>query len=91
MSDKKVSLRRCTGCGNMIDKKKLIRVIKTKEKNILLDMTGKMNGRGAYLCSSLECLNKSIKSKGLERSLKTTIPQEVYIELEKELSVSGIE
>ena len=86
MSDKKVSLRRCIGCGDMIDKKELIRVIKTKENEISIDITGKKNGRGAYMCNSSECLNKAIKSRGLERSFKTSIPQDVYKELEKELN-----
>ena len=55
MNSKKVSLRRCTGCGNMMNKKDLIRVIKTKENEIFLDITGKKNGRGAYICCSSEC------------------------------------
>ncbi len=91
MSDKKVSLRRCIGCGNMIDKKELIRVIKTKENEISIDITGKKNGRGAYMCNSSECLNKAIKSRGLERSFKTSIPQDVYKELEKELNSTETE
>ena len=86
MTGKKVSLRRCIGCGNMIDKKELIRVIKTKENVISLDTTGKAAGRGAYMCPSSECLNKAIKTRGLERSFKTSIPQDVYKELEKELN-----
>ena len=91
MSDKKVSLRRCIGCGNMIDKNKLIRVIKTKDNDISIDMTGKKNGRGAYVCNSSECLKKAIKSRGLERSFKVSIPQDVYRELEKELNSTEIE
>ena len=91
MSDKNVSLRRCIGCGNMIDKKELIRVIKTKENEISIDITGKKNGRGAYMCNSSECLNKAIKSRGLERSFKTSIPQDVYKELEKELNSTETE
>ena len=91
MSDKKVSLRRCIGCGNMIDKNKLIRVIKTKDNDISIDMTGKKNGRGAYVCNSSECLKKAIKSRGLERSFKVSIPQDVYTELEKEMNSTEIE
>ena len=62
----------------------MMRVLKTGEGEILLDTTGRKNGRGAYLCYSLECLEKARKNKGLERSLKTEIPQEVYERLEKE-------
>ena len=90
MSDKKVSLRRCIGCGEMKDKRELIRVIRTKESEISIDATGKKNGRGAYMCCSSECLKKAIKTRGLERSFKTSIPQDVYIELEKELNSTGI-
>lgn len=85
MVAKKVPLRQCTGCGEMKTKKEMIRVIKTPEDEIVIDATGKKNGRGAYICCSSECLKKAIKSKGLERSLKVSIPSEVYEELEKEL------
>ncbi len=86
MNTRKIPLRQCTGCGEMKSKKEMIRVIKTPEDSILLDTTGKKNGRGAYICNSMECLRKAIKSKGLERSLKTAIPKEVYEQLESELS-----
>ena len=78
-------MRRCTGCGEMKSKKEMIRVIRTAEGEILLDATGKKNGRGAYLCFSAECLEKAVKSRGLERSLKAPVPQEVYENLKKEL------
>ena len=68
----------------MKNKKEMMRVIKTKEEEIVLDATGRKNGRGAYLCFSRDCLEKAMKSKGLERSLKTAIPKEVYENLEKE-------
>ena len=80
----KVPMRQCTGCREMKNKKEMMRVLKTGEGEILLDKTGKKNGRGAYLCFSRECLDKAIKNHGLERSLKTEIPQEVYERLEKE-------
>lgn len=83
---KKVPQRQCIGCGEMKVKKEMIRVIKTPEENIIIDATGKKNGRGAYICKSSECFLKAVKSKGLERSLKVTIPREVYEELERELS-----
>lgn len=79
-------MRQCTGCGEMKTKKELIRVIKTPENEIAIDFTGKKNGRGAYLCNSLECLKKARKTKAIERSLKTTIPDEIYDQLEKELT-----
>jgi predicted RNA-binding protein YlxR (DUF448 family) len=84
---KKFPQRQCIGCGEMKNKKEMIRVIKTPEGEIIIDSTGKKNGRGAYLCNSLECLKKAVKSRGLERSLKVSIPREVYEELEKELIV----
>lgn len=83
---KKIPLRQCIGCGEMKVKKEMIRVIKTPEDNITLDATGKKNGRGAYICKSSECLLKAVKSKGLERSLKVSIPREVYEEIEREFS-----
>ena len=71
MTSKKVPMRQCVGCGEMKNKREMIRVIKTSENEIILDATGKKNGRGAYLCADSECLKKAEKSKGLERSLKT--------------------
>ena len=81
---KKIPLRQCVGCGEMKGKKEMMRVLKTAEGPIVLDVTGKKNGRGAYLCLSLECLKKAKKNKGLERSFKMSIPEEVYESLEKE-------
>jgi len=66
-------------------KKAMIRVLKTPEDEIVIDSTGKKNGRGAYICPSLECLRKAIKTKGLERSLKVSIPKELIEALEKEM------
>ena len=66
-------------------KKALIRVLKTPENEIVIDPTGKKNGRGAYICCSLECLRKAIRTKGLERSLKVSIPKELIETLEKEM------
>ena len=89
MSMKKVPLRQCIGCQEMKSKKEMIRVIKTAEDEIMLDATGRKNGRGAYLCPSMECLRKAVKGKGLERSFKMTIPKEVYETLEKEMEELG--
>ena len=85
MANKKIPMRQCVGCGEMKAKKELLRVLKT-EDGVLLDATGKKNGRGAYICANTECLKKARKSKGLERSLKASIPDEVYENLEKEMS-----
>lgn len=82
---KKMPVRRCVGCQEMKNKKEMIRVIRTPEGEFELDATGKKNGRGAYLCPSRECLEKAVKSKGLERSFKQAIPPEVYSRLEKEM------
>ena len=82
---RKIPMRQCTGCGVRKEKKELIRIIKTPEDLIEVDFTGKKNGRGAYICNSVECLRTAEKRKSLERSLKVTIPAEVYKELEKEM------
>ena len=86
MANKKVPLRQCVGCGEMKAKKELIRVIKNDE-GVFLDASGRKNGRGAYICADTDCLEKARKSKGLERSLKVAIPDEVYENLEKEMSI----
>ena len=86
---RKVPMRKCTGCQEMKNKKEMIRVVRTTEGEIVLDTTGKKNGRGAYICLSSECLEKAIKNKGLERSLKVSIPQTVYDILKRE--IDGIE
>mgnify|MGYP000976204299 FL=1 len=84
--NKKIPLRQCIGCGEMKSKKEMMRILKTTEGPIVLDVTGKKNGRGAYLCKSAACLGQAIKTKGLERSFKMSIPDEVYKSLEKEFS-----
>ena len=89
MSMKKVPFRQCIGCGEMKNKREMIRVIKTAEGEIFADATGRKNGRGAYLCPSMECFKKAVKNKGLERSFKMAIPQEVYQALEKEMEKLG--
>ena len=81
---KKIPLRQCIGCGEMKGKREMMRVVKTAENEICLDTTGKKNGRGAYVCKSRECLLGARRNKGLERSLKMSIPNEVYDTLERE-------
>ena len=85
---KKIPMRKCVGCQEMKDKKEMIRVLRVSENEFVLDTTGKKNGRGAYLCFSKECLEKAIKNKGLERSFKQSIPDEVYQTLKEELENS---
>ncbi|MEE1009402.1 MAG: YlxR family protein [Agathobacter sp.] len=87
MANKKVPMRQCVGCAEMKSKREMIRVIKTPENEVVLDSTGKKNGRGAYVCPNLECLKKARKSKGIERAFKMAIPNDVYEKLEKEMSL----
>lgn len=89
MSTKKIPQRQCIGCGEMKNKKEMIRILKTPEGEFTVDATGRKNGRGAYLCPSMDCMKKAIKSKGLERSFKMAIPKEVYEALEKEMENLG--
>ena len=89
MTNKKIPMRQCVGCRESKSKQELIRILRTPEENIIVDATGRKNGRGAYICSNMECLKKARKSKGLERSLKVAIPTEVYDNLEKEMDLIG--
>lgn len=82
---KKSPMRKCVGCQEMKNKKEMIRIIRTAENEFMLDATGKKNGRGAYICPRRECLDRAVKSRGLERSFKQAIPEEVYESLEKEM------
>lgn len=83
---KKIPMRKCVGCNEMKSKKELVRVLRAEDNQISIDITGKKNGRGAYICCSKECLEKAAKSKGLERSFKCAIPKEVHENLERELN-----
>ncbi len=102
MKQKKIPLRKCTGCGEMKEKRELIRVVKSPEKTdengtlvsggeITLDLTGKKSGRGAYVCKSLECYQKARKARRFERSLSCKIPEEVYEQMALELEKLGEE
>ncbi len=82
---KKFPMRKCLGCQEMKEKKSLIRVVRSKEGDYNVDLTGKMNGRGAYVCKSVDCFVKAEKSKGLERAFSGKIPEEVYRSLRKEI------
>ena len=85
MAEKKVPLRRCVGCNEQKSKREFVRVIRTPEGEILLDETGKANGRGVYLCPNKSCLQKARKAKRLERNLKVAIPDEIWEQLEAKL------
>jgi len=84
---KKIPMRRCTGCGEMKEKKSLIRIVRTPDGMIQVDRTGKLNGRGAYLCDDLSCLRTARKRRSLQRSLDTPIPDEIFDELERRWEV----
>ena len=86
---KKIPMRKCVGCGERKPKKDLMRILKTETGDFVVDADGKKNGRGAYICRSADCFRKAVKSKGLERSFRQRIPEEVYDRLEKEMD--GIE
>ena len=83
---KKIPLRMCLGCGEMKPKKELIRVVKSPEGEISLDLTGKKSGRGAYICRSCECFDKARKARKFEKSFSCRIDEEVYNSMEGELS-----
>ena len=85
---KKIPQRQCMGCRERKAKKELIRVVRGTDGVVSLDFSGKLNGRGAYLCPDPQCLAKARKSKSLERSLEVPIPEEVYDRLEKEMEAA---
>ena len=85
---KKIPMRQCMGCRERRAKRELIRVVRGTDGQVGLDFSGKLNGRGSYICPNPECLKKARKSKALDRSLEVTIPQEVYDRLEKEMEDS---
>ncbi|MTI70003.1 MAG: YlxR family protein [Firmicutes bacterium] len=89
MANKKIPLRKCVGCGERVPKKELIRVVKNKKGEIKIDITGKANGRGAYICNDKKCFEKAKKSRRLNNALKTEIPDEIYERLLKEVINNG--
>lgn len=86
MKVKKIPLRMCTGCMEMKPKKELIRVVKSPEGEVSVDLTGKKSGRGAYVCKNEECLEKAFKAKRLSRNLDVSISEEVYNKLREEIN-----
>lgn len=85
MRKKKIPLRKCISCGEGRPKKELIRIVKTNQDEILMDSTGKANGRGAYICPSIECLENAMKAKKISRSLGKEVDKSIYEELRKEI------
>ena len=85
---KKIPQRQCMGCRERKEKRQMIRVVRTTEGDVRLDFSGKLNGRGAYICPNPECLQKARKSKALDRSLEVPIPEEVYERLAAEMEAS---
>lgn len=86
MKTKKIPMRMCIGCGEVKPKKELIRIVRSKEGEISLDLTGKKSGRGAYICGDLKCLQKARKLRRLEKSFSCQISDEIYDAMERELS-----
>lgn len=84
---RKIPTRRCTGCGEHFPKNELIRVLRTPEGKIVLDLTGKMSGRGAYICRSSACFKKARRAGRIEASLQCAVPDEIYEKMEEELTL----
>ena len=84
---KKIPMRQCMGCRERLAKREMIRVVRCVDGNVQLDFSGKLSGRGAYICPKAECLKKAQKAKSLERSLEVPIPDEVYDRLSREIEV----
>ena len=82
---KKIPTRRCTGCGEHFPKNTLIRVLRTPEGEVTIDLTGKKSGRGAYICKNAACFKKARKSRRIESSLECQISEELYNRMEEEL------
>lgn len=82
---KQIPVRQCIGCREMKPKTELVRIIRTPEGDVCLDKTGKMNGRGAYICQDISCFEKAVKSKGIDRALKLSVPQDVIDAISREL------
>jgi len=88
LKKKKVPMRKCIACSESKPKKELIRIVKDKENHVAVDLSGKMNGRGAYICPNIECLDKSMKKKQLSRALNIEIPNEIYEELAEKIRLN---
>lgn len=85
MKQKKIPMRKCNGCGEQKPKKELVRIVKSPDDKISLDLTGKASGRGAYICNNAECLKKARKSHRIDKAFEMTIPDEVYEQMEAQI------
>lgn len=88
MTEKKIPMRKCIGCNEMKDKKELIRIVRNNVGEMNVDQSGKMAGRGAYICKCVACFDAAVKAKRLERAFKTRIPDEIYNNLRNMLQES---
>lgn len=85
MKTKKIPMRMCTGCMQMFDKRELVRVVKSPDGEVSLDLTGKKSGRGAYVCKNIDCFNKARKKRAFERAFNIQISDSVYEKMEEEI------
>ena len=90
MKQKKIPMRRCNGCNEQKPKNELIRIVRSPEGEISLDLKGKASGRGAYICNDLECLRKARKSRRIDRTFEMTIPDDVYDSMEEQIKKNDI-
>ncbi len=86
---KKIPMRMCNGCGEMFPKRELVRVVRSPEGEVSLDLVGKASGRGAYICKNSQCLKKAVKSGRMSRTLQVKIPDEIYSRMELEINGNG--
>ncbi len=87
---KKIPQRQCMGCRERKSKREMLRIVRGTDGSVSLDFSGRVNGRGAYLCPDPECLRKARKSRALERCLEAQIPEDVYLRLEKEMEAQRL-
>lgn len=86
MKQKKIPMRKCNGCGEQKPKKELVRIVKSPDGEVSLDLTGKASGRGAYICNNADCLQKARKSRRIDKAFEMAIPDEVYEQMVTEIS-----
>ena len=86
MKQKKIPMRKCNGCGEQKPKKELVRIVKSPDGEVSLDLTGKASGRGAYICNNADCLQKARKSHRIDKAFEIAIPDEVYEQMLTEIS-----
>lgn len=89
MLKKKIPMRKCLGCNEMKPKKEMIRVVRSPEGNISMDLKGKASGRGCYVCPNVECLDNAIKAKRIENALETKISEEIILILREQIQGNG--